>query len=227
MANPGLGQTTVSAAAIGAATYTTTGINTSATGSSFLLTVVQINSSTPPTFSLETYGNTYSLVSFGSGSNPGQEPSNLQWCFFYVCLGGVGGAGHSIKVTSGSGNLLFVEFTEITATNLIDVSASATHVSGAGSSPLSNPVTTTVANDLVYGIGFSGASVNCTAGAGFTQNSNVGVAQGGFGSCYLAAASVGSNDPDMSKGGNAGGFVVATLAFNPAALAGNVIAWLT
>jgi hypothetical protein len=222
MTNPALGATTVSSTNISASSYTTTAVNTQASGSSFLITVVQITSSTVPTFSADTYSNTYTLVSFGSGTNPEQEPSNLQYVFTYAALGGSGGNNHRVTVTAGSGNLLYVEFTEITNSHVIDASAGNSEASGISSS-LSNPVTTSVANDFVYGTGFTGAAINCTAGTGFTQNSNVETSLGGFGSCYLANASQGSNDPDMSKGGNSGGFAVATLAFKPVAAPSNPV----
>jgi len=142
-------------------TLTTSAIATSATGSKFIISVVN-NSGTIGTVT-DSFSNTYTLKETASQFSLGTS--------IYICdTGCTGGSGHTATVTSTLANYS-VALTEVTgaASTGFDVGASGSNFS-AGSTQAGAAVTTTNANDLVFSvIGFPGSGNAVTdSGTGFS-----------------------------------------------------------
>jgi hypothetical protein len=163
MANPALGYHTISASLINALTYTTTAGTTQATGSSFFVAVATRSGASQPTFSADTYSNSYTLLSPTTGTNPenntGDSEPNI-WMF--KCLGGAGGASHTVTITTTAANIAYVNFVEVTNAATVDVSAMAYDGSGANQYFI-NPVTPSAAGEFVLGFATSGGGTGIMA----------------------------------------------------------------
>lgn len=224
--NPALGYHTISAAFINAASYTFTAGTTQATGSSFLIIVGTRSGAAQPTFTGDTYGNTYALLTPTTGTNPEINTSDSEpniWVF--VCATGCsGGASHTVTVHTTAANIGFAEFIEITNSGGVDLSVMAKDLTGT-LQYFSNPLTTTTANDFVVGDAMSGGGTGIAAigpaGTGFVALENVSSTYF-MASDYLANASVGSHDPDIGTSNHSSyKFVGLTIAFKPAAGGGS------
>jgi len=145
---------------------TTGSLNTSATGSYFVV-VVRAYSPSANTIT-DTYSNTWTLL--GSQANGSTTT--------YVYLGtsaasgtAAGGTSHKVTVSKATGDTASVSFFEVTgaATSSVQDGTLVSNLDAA--SPFNQTITTTNATDLVIGIGASNSAANPTTytpGTGFT-----------------------------------------------------------
>lgn len=213
-ANPALGIHNISGL-ISAASYTSpTGDTSQTSGSSFIVLVGTNNVDTAAPSVSDTFGNTYTVLTLGSGSNPVHESNDGGYYYAIACLGCAGGANHTITVTSSGEQILeIIEFAEIENSSTLDVSASAYITS----TTLNISVTPTVSGDLILAGAFTAGASGTLApsGTGFTalENSNPG-SDFSMGSGYLTDASTSAYDASMSIDADTG-LAGVTLAFKP------------
>ena len=178
----------------GASPYTTTGITTAASGSSFLVVtfITGYGYTSPATVTGDNKGNTYTQL----GSN--QSIAGTQMAVYFAT--GSGGSGHTLTIGGGFSSIFtlsvhFVEITGGTATSPVDVQTITTDTT----SPWNAQVTTTVANDLVLAFiaNDGGTSPNYSA-SGWTALNTWATANSAGG--YKSAASAGNYDPAWTAG---------------------------
>ena len=160
-------------ATIGSNTPTTltAGINTGATGSSFLIVTCEYSASL--TTVTDTFSNSYSLLT--------SQVTGSRLLSVYLCTNGSGGTAHKPTLTKSAGDVTACCFGEVTGgatTSLTDGTAGTALDS---SSPFNATVTTTNPVDLVITAGScDGASnpVTYTPGSGFTLHSTMSFTNG-------------------------------------------------
>jgi hypothetical protein len=209
--NPAVGAHFVSSALVNAFTYTSPAVTT-ATGSSYLLSFYTAGVAGTTTINDGT--NTYTLLSPGSGSNPTIDTGDGYYLYSYVVLNATALSAHTITVTTTSDKIYLVIFTEITNTTTIDTSAMVYTVPAG--LYLSNPVTTTQANDLVVGqAAVSNTGPFATNSGGFTLLDSV-ASTFVMGDAYESAATTGSYDPMLGITNHTGQhWTGTTVAFEP------------
>jgi hypothetical protein len=206
--NPALGGHNVTAVSGGSVSnITTTGVTTSASGSSFVVAAVTNNSGTTPTVS-DTYSNSWGAPTSVHETNDGG------YLFVWVKLGGAGGTSHTVTVTLSFG-MNKVDFFEITNSVALDGAIGSGYSAASPNSTVS--VTPTQANDLIAGIAFSGAGANIPITAsGYTQIDQqyyATVDNTSYASYYLTNPTLSAQAPPMANG--TGALSVVALAFKP------------
>ena len=215
MSNPALGVhglTSVQGGQSGAMS-SPTGKNSQATWSSFVGYAFIYGNSSTPTIS-DTFSNNWSVSSKVQDSNDGQT-----WVWAWIAQGGSGGTNHEVTVTPFSGQVINkCGFIEIENTSALDGSP-VTAFSNFSTS-LSNPITPTVANDLIIGIAGSGTNYSnviatTTSGwANIDQNDWTATDSSSLTSAYIANATISAQDPAWNSAPN-GSIAAITMAFMP------------
>ena len=179
---------------------TTNSLNTSATGSYFIV-VIRAYSPSANTIT-DNYSNTWSLL--GSQANG----STTTYIYLGASAGGgtgAGGTGHKPTISKALGDTAAVCFFEITGAATSSVQDGTLVSNLDASSPFDQTITTTNATDLIIGIGASNSAANPTTytpGAGFllastssfTNGSNVDT----VGVMYQRVTSTGTYGPNFT-----------------------------
>jgi hypothetical protein len=184
----------MSAMATGAVNTVTTGaLTTSASGSIFVVCCVGNTGGTRSV--TDSKGNTYALVTNGG---PLTNTNSGYTVYIYACVNGTGGASHTFTFNDSAQSVpgaFAFEITGAATSSALDVDAGAGNTAG---TPVNNPVTTTVTNDLVVSFCLDERLLDTPAiGGGFTSllsesNAVLGVS---FGAGWKAAPTTGSYDP--------------------------------
>lgn len=208
--NPAVGAHNINTAAIAANTYTTA--SATITAGSTITVAVGTGAATGCTV---TGASTYTVPTLGSGTNPIHETNDGSYLWVFTAVNATGGsqtAAVSCPDTIWDVNL--VEVQNVPTTSPIDASASLY----SGTSPMNLPVTTTAANDIVFGFGYSAAGTagrNVTfTGSGFSALDSYNDATTTLNSADLTAATTGAHDPTYNRTG--GVIAGITIAFKPA-----------
>lgn len=206
----------VNSATINTQNFTSPGINTSASGSTFLVFVDtdSPNNKTPTV--TDSKSNTYTAVTLGGSGNGLTDTNDGGTLFLYTCYNATGGAGMTFSVSMpAASNVFAVNFIELTGAATTSTLNTSNTVYATTGPPLSCQITTTVANCMVIGFGMSNSgnrtisssNVNLTTLDQYATATSIG-------SATFFQATAGTIDVDMSyTPGGGQGFVVFALAF--------------
>lgn len=180
-------------------TTATTSSITSTTGNTFLVGVCGFGSSVPTPSVTDNKGNTYTQI-----GTLNRNATDTIAIAVFICVGGTGGAGHTFTGTMTGNNYVGVLALEIAGTT--GVQDGNAHANTSGTSFTSGNITTTNANDTLFGFCMNDANTypqGVTASNGsLIQSVNCTANNLGIGASSLALTATGTNAMTFSGAPN-------------------------
>jgi len=215
---------------IGTQSYTSPSGSTSQVSGSSFIVVASTSAGTLATVSDtvngSSTGNTWTVPTPTSGTNPIQEVNDTPWLWLFLCTNGAGGVNHEVTVNAGTAHTVncvnFIEIKGGASSNIIDKLASV--YENSAQSSVSCPITLTGSGELALGFIMNGghASNTYTPAGGFSSLDTYTTTDvNSLASCTKTGAS-GTVNPNIAVGFSGQDYVAMTIGLLQTSSAGGI-----